>query len=123
MRDPLTVRLVERVGNLDRVLERVIEREWSLRQSLGQRLAVEVLHHQEVHRLPGAGRRVLAPDVVQRADVWMIQCGDGARLTLEALARLGVVGEARGQDLDRHRAIESRVARFVDLAHPARADL
>ena len=50
--DALTVRLVERVGDLDRVLERAIERQRSLRQSLGQRLAVEVLHHQEVHRLP-----------------------------------------------------------------------
>ena len=30
--------------------------------------------------------------------------------------------EVRGQDLDRHGAIESRVARFVDLAHPARAE-
>ena len=57
-----------------------------------------------------------------RADVWMTECGDGARLTLEALARLGVAGEVRGQDLDRHSAIESRVARFVDLAHSARAD-
>jgi hypothetical protein len=53
----------------------------------------------------------------------MIQCGDGTRLPLEALARVGVVGEVRGQDLDRHGAIESRVARFADLAHPARADL
>ena len=52
MRDPLTVRLVERAGNLDRVLERLIELESSLRQSLGQRLAVEVLHYQEVNRLP-----------------------------------------------------------------------
>jgi hypothetical protein len=53
----------------------------------------------------------------------MIQCGDGSRLTLEALACVGVVSEVRGQDLDRHSAIESRVARCVDLAHPARADL
>ena len=53
----------------------------------------------------------------------MIQCGDGTRLTLETLARVGVVGEVRGQDLDRHSAVEPRVARFVDLAHPARADL
>ena len=45
------------------------------------------------------------------------------RLALETLARVGVVGEVRGQNLDRHSAIESRVARFVDLAHPARADL
>ena len=53
----------------------------------------------------------------------MIQRGDGARLALEALAGVRIVGDVRGQDLDRDGAIESRVARLVDLAHPARADL
>ena len=52
----------------------------------------------------------------------MIQRGDGARLTLEARASVAVVGDVRGQDLDRHGPIESRVARVVDIARPARAD-
>ena len=44
------------------------------------------------------------------------------RLALEALAELRVDGEMRRQHLDRDRALEPRVARPVDLAHPARAD-
>ena len=37
-------------------------------------------------------------------------------------AELRIGGERLGQDLDRDNAIETRVARFVDLAHAARAE-
>jgi hypothetical protein len=40
---------------------------------------------------------------------------------LEAFAELRIGGEVGRQDLDRHRAIEARVARLVDLAHAAGA--
>ena len=63
-----------------------------------------------------------SPDVVQRADVRMVERRDGARFALEALAELGIGGECVGQDLDRDDAIEPRVARLVDLAHAAGAD-
>jgi len=42
-----------------------------------------------------------------------------AGLTLETLFRDGVAGEAGGDDLDRDRAVQARVAGFVDFAHPA----
>ena len=47
--------------------------------------------------------------------------GDGSRLALEARAELRVGRELRRQHLDRDHAIEPRVARLVDLAHPAGA--
>ena len=65
---------------------------------------------------------VLTSDVVQRADVRMVQAGDGLRFALEALLHFGVVGEMRREDLDRHGAVQPRVGRLVDFAHPARAD-
>ena len=46
------------------------------REAIGQRLAVEQLHHEVVHA-------VLMPDVVDGADVRVVQRGDGARLALE----------------------------------------
>ena len=52
----------------------------------------------------------------------MIERRDRAGLTVEALAELRVGGEVRGQDLDRDRAIESYVERFVDFAHAARTE-
>ena len=46
----------------------------------------------------------------------------GPRLLLEAAQALGIGREDGGQHLDRDVAPEPRVARAVDLAHPARAE-
>ena len=69
-------------------------------------------------------RRLLArhcrlADVVKDADMGMVQRGDRSRLTIEALARLWVVGDVRREHLDGDRSAEARVARAVHLAHPA----
>ena len=113
--DARAVRLVERRRDLDRRLERLVDRERALRQPIRQRLAFEILHDEE----RGA---VLLADVVQRADVRMIELRDRAGFAIEALAELRVGGEGVGENLDRDRAIEPRVAGFVHLAHPAGAD-
>ena len=39
---------------------------------------------------------VMTPDVVQRADVRMVECGDGARFAFEAFARLRIVVRRSG---------------------------
>ena len=70
------------------------------RQGAAEWPAFDVLHHQ-----------VIRADVVDLANVWMIQCGDRARLLLESCAML--VLEA----LDRDNAIEPCVARLPHLAH------
>ena len=50
-------------------------------------------------------------------------CEIALRLALEALARPRATPTRRvGQHLDRHVALEPRVPRPVDLAHPARAE-
>ena len=100
MRDALLVRGVERIANLRGILQRLIER-----QRAFQRRALDVLHHQ-----------VIRSDIVQLADVGMIQRRDGARLALEAFAEFGL------GDLDRDDAIQARVVGFVHLTHAARAD-
>ena len=51
MDESLAVRLVERVGQLHRVGEGLIERQRSARQALGERLALDELHHEVA---PGA---------------------------------------------------------------------
>jgi hypothetical protein len=67
-------------------------------------------------------RVALVADVEQRADVRVVERGDGLRLALEALASLLVLGEGRGKDLDGDAAVEARVLPAPDLAHPAGAD-
>ena len=73
------------------------------------------LHHQV---FPAA----LLADVVERADVRMGQRGDGPRLALQAEPQLRVLGELRGQRLQRDRTPEARIAGAKHLTHTSRAD-
>jgi len=57
--------------------------------------------------------------VVDGADVGVAEVRDRLRLALEALAQVVVVHEVGGQDLDRHRALETRVPGLVHLSHAA----
>src|SRR2546428_12418526 len=77
-----SVRLVERVGNLHSVAERLPERERALLHAVRQRLAFQELHDQIVG-LP------LAADVVQGADVRVGELRDRFRLPLETQANFG----------------------------------
>ena len=70
-------------------VQRLLNRQRPARQPRGQRLALEQFHHQERH-VDAVDRR--RADVVQRADVRMVQAGDAARLALEPLARVGIGG-------------------------------
>jgi hypothetical protein len=82
---------------------------------LRQRLAVEVFHDEKID----AG---LLPDVVDGADMRMIQRGNGPSLALEPLLQFGMAGDMSGERLDGDGSIEARVSGFVDLAHAARAE-
>jgi len=86
------VRAIERVGHLDRILQRELNREGPAYESVRQRFAFEILHHEEIEP-------ILVPDVVQRADVRVIEARDGARFALQPLAQLGVVGDVSGSTL------------------------
>jgi hypothetical protein len=52
----------------------------------------------------------------------MVESGDRARFAFEAGSCVGIARDVGRKDLDRDRAIEARVARFVHLAHAARAE-
>ena len=84
-------------------------------QPVRERLAFEILEHQVVEL-------AVAADVVDGADVRIVQRGNRARFLLEALPRFRIRRERAGEHLDGDRAIEPRVARAVDLAHAARAN-
>ena len=72
---PVAMGRVQRVGDLDRRVAapgRAAARHGA--GAIGQRLALEILHDQEVERLAGDRRAyAFAADVVQRADVRMAQ--------------------------------------------------
>jgi hypothetical protein len=98
--DALGVRGRERVGHLQRQREDLVGRHRPLR-----RRTLQELHDQ-----------VVRSDVVQDADVRVVERGDRARLLLEARGLPGV------QRLDGDDAAEARVERAVHLAHSPGAD-
>src|SRR5579864_4962933 len=61
-------------------------------------------------------------DVVEGADVRMIQAGNGFCFAVEALAQFGTIGQMRWQNFDGHSAVEASIPRAVHLAHSPGAD-
>src|SRR5204863_1969658 len=74
-----------------------------------------MLHHEEVEA-------IVRCEVVQRADMRMVQRRNRTSLALESMSCLRIRCDVDWQYLDRHRPLEPRVARFVHLAHAPGAD-
>ena len=100
MRDALSMRRIESLGNLRPELDHVGQ--W---QRAFERRALDVFHHE-----------IVLADVEQRADMRMIQAGNGLGFALEALAEASLDG------LDGDGPVEPRVTRPIDRTHPAHAD-
>src|SRR5271169_2642070 len=115
MDDALLMRLLQRLRDFRSDLQNLIKGQRTFRQALSQSLAFEILHHQEV----GA---ILRADVVKRADIGMLQRGNGFGLALHALFQFGVRGEMRRQNLDGNDAVEPGVLGAIDFAHAAYAE-
>jgi hypothetical protein len=129
MDDARPMRAIERIADTDRDLQRLRRQERTrARETFRHSLTVEIFENQEADRVTcsswglGSGGYGRFADVVQRADVRMIQRRDRARFTVEAVAQLRIGRERRWQNFDRDRAIEPRVARPIHFAHPARAN-
>src|SRR6185503_17980173 len=65
---------------------------------------------------------IVRADVVERADIRVIEVRDHARFALEAHDRTGVGAGVVRKKLDRHLAAEPRVFGFVDDTHAAGAE-
>ena len=114
--DALLVRVLERIGDLARDPERVLDRELLLTvQSVAQRLPVHEGHH--IEQEPARLSRV-----VQRQDVRVLQVCGRPDLGEKAFATQRG-GEVRMEDLHRHAALVLEVQRQVDGRHPATAEL
>ena len=97
----MPVRDFQRGGDLPRQLHGLAGRQWTSRCR-----SVDVLEHQ-----------VTRSDVVDLADVRMVETGDGARFTLEAALPVGVGGELGGQHLDRDVAAQTRIVCLPHFTH------
>lgn len=95
----------ERIGDLRAIAEHEFNRQAALQQSGCERFAFHQFHYEKV----GA-------EIVQSANVRMVQCGDRSRFALEP------VGEPFVYDLNRNQAVDARISRFVHFAHAALAN-
>ncbi len=112
--DSLGVRGVEAVRDFDAGVEEFGDFDGPAVDAVLERLAFEKFHGDERAALEIA-------DVVDGADVWMIERGCGARFTAETFDGLGVLRNVIGQKFQRDTAAEARVLRFVYDAHSAAA--
>jgi hypothetical protein len=115
MRDACTMRFVEGVGDLNRVLKRLVERQRAFGKPVGQRLTFQVLHDEKQ-------RAVVLAHVMQRADVRMVQGRNGPRLMLKPRAELRVTRQVIREDLDGDRAVEARIPGSINFPHSAGTD-
>src|SRR5216684_4409043 len=99
MDDAMMMCVIERIGDLDRGAQHLIDWQGASKQPVGERLSLDILHHE-------VWQAVLLADVMERADVRMVEAGNRARLPFEPLAPRWTVGNIAGQYLDGHNAIE-----------------
>ena len=111
MHDAAAVYRRQRIGDLKRSIECLVDRQRAMRQPLRKRVAVEQLHHQEVDA-------VRIADVIDNTDVGMPQRGGGARLAVEPIAKRAILAQMFRKDFDGDRAAEPRIRRAIDLPHP-----
>jgi len=77
-------------------------------------LALEQFHGDE-------GLAVVLVDLVNRADIGMVEGGGGARFALKPLQCLAITGEFRWQEFQRDAASQLAVLGLENHTHPAAA--
>src|SRR5262245_23726891 len=104
----------ESVGDLDRQVEKLVGRQRFPHDTLPESLAYEQLHGDK--RLTG-----MLVNVVDGADVGVVQGRCGASLAPESLEGLRVVGQPLGQELEGNATAQAIVLGLVDHSHSAAA--
>ena len=116
MDNAFAVRGVERVGDFDGQAEQDIHFERTAGDAVLQGQAIQILHGDE-------GLAILFADVVNGADVGMVERGSRLGLAAKALERLAVLGHIFGEKLQGDEAIEASVFGFVNDTHAATTQL
>src|SRR5262245_25639320 len=106
MNNPLPVRRLQGVRYLHPPLQQMLGPDWLSPNAMLQRLAFEQLHHNELPPF-------LFADVVNRADVRMVQGRSGSGLALKSLNRMAVLGNFIGQEFESDLAAKPSVFSFV----------
>src|SRR5215472_7114439 len=112
--DPLRMRRVQRIRDFNAPLHQLVQRHRPLRDALPQRLPFQAFHRDE-------RASALLANVVDRANVRMIQPRRRLRFPLEAFQRLCVIGQLFRQKLQCHRTFQPRIFGPIHHSHSAAA--
>jgi len=104
------VRDIEGIGNFERDRNQLIELQRPAGDAVLERNAFEQLHHDK-------GAAIVLADLVNRANVGMVQGRGSPCLTAKALQSDGALRQIVRQKLERHVAAEAQVFRFVHHTH------
>jgi hypothetical protein len=115
MDDALLVRRFERLGDLLRDRECLVQLDRASHNALGQILTLDPFHDKGVNAW-----RFL--DRINRGDVWMIQRRERLRFAFKSRETFRVGGEYVRQNLDRDLPAQCGIGGSVDVPHAAFAD-
>src|SRR5207245_139324 len=107
---------VQSIGNFDSERQHHLDVQWFAGDPVLQCHAVQKLHGNE-------SLTILLTDVVNRANILMIQSRRRLRLALEADQCLWVSGDFFGQKLEGNEAMQPRVLGFIHHTHTAAPEL
>jgi hypothetical protein len=97
-------------------LEQVFQFHWPTRDRVLQSFAYQEFHGDE-------GSPIFLADVVNGADMCMVQGGGGLRFALEAREGLVIFGDIIGEEFEGDVAVEANVFGLVDNAHTSTTEL
>src|SRR6266852_8751468 len=116
MDDTLCVRGIKRVGDLNSQFQHLVQRKRSSCNTVLEGLTIHKFHGYEL-------LAVVLADVVNRADIRVIQRRGRLRLAAKAFERGRVLSRSRREKLESDQTLQARVFSLIDDAHPAASKL
>ena len=115
MNDSFRMRRFQRIGYVNSDFQQIIQRQGLPVDAVLQRRALQQFHGDE-------RRSAVFVDVVNRADIGMIQRRSGLRLAPEAFQRRLVLHHFARQEFQRHLPPQLGILRAINHAHSAAAN-
>src|SRR5262245_30943914 len=116
MNNALAVRLVESVGDLNAILHNLFDSTSTSLDNVFKGASLQQLHRNE-------GLAFMLANVINRANVWMIQCCHSACFTLKTLQSLRIFSKVVGKVFQRDESLQPEIFGFVHNAHTSAAEL
>src|ERR1700693_1109358 len=115
MKDASRMSSIEGIPDLNRVVERELDRQDTSRDGLLQGFTNDILHHDKVHAF-------FTCDFMDDDDVFVIERRCRFGFLDESLSEAWGTGDPWREQLSRHETVEVQILGFVDLAHAAAPD-